>query len=52
MVSEAEIRRQAAVVRVDPMVLDLDYSLGWFLVGLSSHPSRHNGRRRISSGSY
>jgi hypothetical protein len=31
MIPEAEIRRLAAVARVDPMVLDLDYSLGWFL---------------------
>jgi predicted nucleotidyltransferase component of viral defense system len=34
MVSEAEIRRQAASSGVDPMVIDLDYSLGWFLAGL------------------
>jgi len=34
MISEAEIRRQAAGLGVDPMVIDLDYSLGWFLAGL------------------
>ena len=38
MIPEAEIRRLAAVARVDPMVLDLDYSLGWFLAGLASIP--------------
>jgi predicted nucleotidyltransferase component of viral defense system len=36
MISEAEIRRLAALARVDPMVLDLDYSLGWFLAGLAA----------------
>jgi predicted nucleotidyltransferase component of viral defense system len=36
MISEAEIRRLAAVAQVDPMVIDLDYSLGWCLAGLSS----------------
>lgn len=35
MIPEAEIRRQAASSGVDPMVIDLDYSLGWFLAGLS-----------------
>jgi predicted nucleotidyltransferase component of viral defense system len=34
MISEAEIRRTAAVIKVDPMVIDLDYSLGWFLFGM------------------
>jgi predicted nucleotidyltransferase component of viral defense system len=38
MIPEAEIRRLSAVARVDPMVLDLDYSLGWFLAGLVSIP--------------
>jgi hypothetical protein len=33
MISEAEIRRLAAGSGVDPMVIDLDYSLGWFLAG-------------------
>ena len=33
MISEAEIRRQAASSGVDPMVIDLYYSLGWFLAG-------------------
>jgi predicted nucleotidyltransferase component of viral defense system len=42
MIPEAEIRRKAAVARVDPMVLDLDYSLGWFLAGLSSLPDLSN----------
>jgi predicted nucleotidyltransferase component of viral defense system len=38
MITEAEIRRLAATAKVDPMVLDLDYCLGWFLAGLSSIP--------------
>jgi predicted nucleotidyltransferase component of viral defense system len=42
MISEAEIRRLAAVARVDPMVIDLDYSLGWFLAGLASTPDLSN----------
>ncbi len=42
MIPEAEIRRLAAVARVDPMVLDLDYSLGWFLAGLASVPDVSN----------
>ena len=36
MISEAEIRRVAAQKKVDPMIIDLDYSLGWFLHGLIS----------------
>jgi predicted nucleotidyltransferase component of viral defense system len=36
MISEAELRRQAARWRVDPMVVNLDYSLGWFLAALYS----------------
>lgn len=34
MISEAEVRRMAAVAGVDTMVQDLDYGLGWFLAGL------------------
>lgn len=34
MISEAEVRRIAAATNVDPMVIDLDYSLGWFLLGM------------------
>jgi uncharacterized protein len=34
LISEAEIRRIAAANNVDPMVIDLDYSLGWFLLGM------------------
>jgi len=34
VISEAEIRRVAAHKKVDPMIIDLDYSLGWFLHGL------------------
>jgi predicted nucleotidyltransferase component of viral defense system len=42
MIPEAEIRRLAAVSLVDPMVLDLDYSLGWFLAGCASIPDISN----------
>ncbi|MGD1996470.1 MAG: nucleotidyl transferase AbiEii/AbiGii toxin family protein [Anaerolineae bacterium] len=31
MIDEAELRRLAARSGTDPMVLDLDYSLGWFI---------------------
>lgn len=34
MITEAEVRRSAAATNVDPMVIDLDYSLGWLLLGL------------------
>jgi len=34
VINEAEIRRVAAQKQVDPMIIDLDYSLGWFLHGL------------------
>lgn len=34
MIGEAELRRQAARWGVDPMVADLDYSLGWFIAAL------------------
>ena len=34
MISEAELRRRAATWDVDPMVVDLDYSLGWFAAAL------------------
>ena len=34
MIREAELRRQAARWNVDPMVVDLDYSLGWFVAAL------------------
>jgi len=34
MISEGELRRLAAGRRVDPLILDLDYALGWFLAGL------------------
>ncbi len=36
MILEAEIRREAARLNVDPMVIDLDYSLGWFLLCLAN----------------
>ena len=34
MIGEAELRRCAARWGVDPMVVDLDYSLGWFIAAL------------------
>jgi hypothetical protein len=34
VISEAELKRLAADQRVDPLILDLDYALGWFLVGV------------------
>lgn len=34
MIGEAELRRKAAQWNVDPMVVDLDYSLGWFIIAL------------------
>lgn len=36
MIGEPEIRQHAAVAKVDPMVIDLDYGLSWFLAGLFS----------------
>jgi len=36
MIVEAELRRLAFRWQVDPMILDLDYTLGWFLAGLAS----------------
>jgi predicted nucleotidyltransferase component of viral defense system len=38
MISEAEIRRLAARWQADPMILDLDYSLGWFLAAMVAAP--------------
>ena len=34
MIGEAELRRHAALWKVDPMLVDLDYSLGWFVAAL------------------
>jgi predicted nucleotidyltransferase component of viral defense system len=45
MIAEAEIRRLAARWQVDPMILDLDYALGWFLAGLSNNPNASNALR-------
>lgn len=42
MINEAELRRLAARAGVDPMVQDLDYSLGWFLAGLFSQAEASN----------
>jgi predicted nucleotidyltransferase component of viral defense system len=43
MISEAEVRRIAAVTNVDPMVVDLDYSLGWFLLGMRKTSDSFDG---------
>jgi len=34
MIREAELRRRAASRGIDPMILNLDYALGWFLAAL------------------
>ncbi len=36
MIAESEIRRFAAHWHIDPMVVDLDYALGWFLAAMHS----------------
>jgi len=36
MIREAEVRRTAAAKKVDPMVIDLDYSLGWIILGMKN----------------
>lgn len=43
MISEAEVRRFAAAAKVDPMVIDLDYSLGWFLLGMRKTSASFGG---------
>jgi predicted nucleotidyltransferase component of viral defense system len=43
MISEAEVRRIAAATKVDPMVIDLDYSLGWFLLGMRETSTTFGG---------
>jgi predicted nucleotidyltransferase component of viral defense system len=35
MITEAEIRRLAARWRTDPMIINLDYTLSWFLAALA-----------------
>jgi len=39
MIREAEVRRIAAIKKVDPMVIDLDYSLSWILLGMKNTSS-------------
>ena len=34
MIREAEVRKTAAAKQVDPMVIDVDYSLSWILLGM------------------
>ncbi len=43
MIREAEIRRIAATKIVDPMVIDLDYSLSWILLGMKNISSNMLG---------
>ena len=43
MIREAEIRRIAATKKVDPMVIDLDYSLSWILLGMKNMRSKMLG---------
>ncbi len=43
MISGAEIRRISAAANVDPMVIDLDYSLGWFLLGMQKTSDSFGG---------
>ncbi len=38
MIPEAETRSLAAAKGVEPMVVDLDYALGWLLAGLFLDP--------------
>lgn len=38
MISDAEVRRTAARLAVDPMIVDLDYVLGCLLASLFRHP--------------
>jgi len=38
VISDAEVRRAAARLAVEPMVVDLDYVLGCFLASLFGHP--------------
>jgi len=49
MISEAELRRVTARWQVDPMVANLDYSLGWFLAAFFS-TDEVAGRLRLKGG--
>lgn len=49
MIAEGELRRLAAERRVDPLILNLDYALGWFLSGLYGD-RRSSGRLRFKGG--
>ena len=40
MIGEAELRRRAARWGVDPMVVDLDHALGWFIAALAQTKDR------------
>jgi predicted nucleotidyltransferase component of viral defense system len=50
MIAESELRRRAAQWQVDPMIVDLDYSLGWFLAALFSN-DQVAGKLRFKGGS-
>ena len=43
MITEAELRQRAFAWGVDAMVVDLDYSLGWFLAAFYAANERANG---------
>jgi len=49
MISEAELKRLAADEGVDPLILDLDYALGWFLAGIYRDPCMAD-RLRVKGG--
>ena len=40
MIRDAEIRRLARTVGVEPRIVELDYALGWALRGALVHGSR------------
>jgi len=48
MIGEAELRRKAATWSVDPMVVDLDYSLGWFVAAF--YAANENASRLYFKG--
>ena len=53
MIGEAELRRRAAHWNVDPMVVDLDYSLGWFIAALykaNRDANRYDIHRLVQTG--
>jgi predicted nucleotidyltransferase component of viral defense system len=45
VIAEGELRRLAREEEVDPVILNLDYALGWFLAGLYSAKAAHSRLR-------